>query len=395
MPVASTASGEQPLIRPDRPIRVAVLTERCGMAGGCERFVHETSSRIAAMPGFSIDIFANRWEQTDPRIRYRRVPLVRFPKFIKPWAFVRAAQRMIQRGGYDVVHAHVRNDFAHVTTVHPAPHRFWLSEVLRKRRPSLHDRMMIAMERRMVETGSDRVFHPVSQMLLDIWLKEYGDLPGRWEVQSPGVDTKRFAPNPALRTSMRRELGISEQEFVLLFVGMNFEVKGLQRILEAVSRCRSKDSSYRARLVVVGRGDRVSYVRVAERLGIAEWVTFLGIETSRLQDIYAAADVFVMPSEFETYCMAVHESMSAGIPAIVSDRMGIATLVSSSDAGIVVRGGHDDLPDALLAARDGIWRTSAGANARAAALHTCWEAASLAIAHGYRQAAFAHPLQHA
>jgi len=383
---AQDTSGGRPSLELDRLIRVAVLTEKCGMAGGCERFVHETASRIAAMPGFSVDIFANRWEQAASRIRYHKVPMVRFPKFVKPWAFTRTAQRMIARGGYDVIHAHLRNDFAHLTTVHPAPHRYWLAEVLRKRRWSLHDRTMIAMERRMVTTGRGRSFMPVSSMLLDIWRTEYGELPGHWQVQCPGVDAERFTPDPSLRTSTRQELGIGVEEFVLLFVGMNFEVKGLRPAIEAVARCARRNPARAVRLLVVGKGDRHGFAEIAAKLGISHAVQFLGVETSRLARLYAASDAFVMPSTFETYCIAVHEAMAAGLPAIVTRRMGIASLVGEAGAGAILQDAHDadGLDRALDALRHTGERISAGQRARAAAATLSWDCAADRIAMSYQ-----------
>lgn len=386
---APETSGGSPSIELERPIRVAVLTEKCGMAGGCERFVHETASRIAAMPGFSVDIFANRWEQADPRIRYHKVPMVRFPKFVKPWAFTRTAQRMIARGGFDVVHAHLRNDFAHLTTVHPAPHRYWLAEVLRKRRWSLHDRTMIAMERRMVTTGRGRSFMPVSSMLLDIWRTEYGELPGHWQVQCPGVDAERFTPDPSLRTSTRQELGIGVEEFVLLFVGMNFEVKGLRPAIEAVARCARRSSARAVRLLVVGKGDRHGFAEIAATLGISHAVQFLGVETSRLARLYAASDAFIMPSTFETYCIAVHEAMAAGLPAIVTRRMGVAALVDSARAGRVLPSAEDVqcITEAIEDLTTGNSCTETGIRARAAAEVLDWDLVTGNIASAYRHAA--------
>lgn len=386
---AQDTSGGRPSLELDRLIRVAVLTEKCGMAGGCERFVHETASRIAAMPGFSVDIFANRWEQADSRIRYHKVPMVRFPKFVKPWAFTRTAQRMIARGGYDVIHAHLRNDFAHLTTVHPAPHRYWLAEVLRKRRWSLHDRTMIAMERRMVTTGRGRSFMPVSSMLLDIWRTEYGELPGHWQVQCPGVDAERFTPDPSLRTSTRQELGIGVEEFVLLFVGMNFEVKGLRPAIEAVARCARRNPARAVRLLVVGKGDRHGFAEIAAKLGISHAVQFLGVETSRLARLYAASDAFIMPSTFETYCIAVHEAMAAGLPAIVTRRMGVAALVDSARAGRVLPSAEDVqcITDAIEDLMTGNRCTDTGIRARAAAEALDWDLVTGHIASAYRHTA--------
>jgi UDP-glucose:(heptosyl)LPS alpha-1,3-glucosyltransferase len=306
------------------------------MAGGCERFVHETSTRIAAMPGFSVDVFANRWELADPRIRYHRVPMVRFPKFVKPWAFVRAAKRMIDRGGYDVVHAHLRTDFAHITTVHPAPHAFWVREVLGRRTLSLHDRTMIAMERQMLAQGAGRTFLPVSQMLLEVWRDEYGELPGEWRVQTPGVDTERFAPDPTARASLRRELGISNEECMLLFVGMNFEVKGLREILGGIAQARTIDPSIRLRLVVVGKGDRGHFQSLADRMKIGDMLKFAGVVTDRLPHYYAAADAFIMLSSFETFCMAAAEAIGAGLPIAITDKMGVRDLARGIPSAVIL-----------------------------------------------------------
>jgi UDP-glucose:(heptosyl)LPS alpha-1,3-glucosyltransferase len=310
--------------------KVAVVIRKYGLVGGGERFAAEVTERLARTGRYEMHVFANRWHAVaGSPVVFHKVPLIRFPRTLRPWSFAWFAERMIARGQFDLIHSHDRLTRADVVSLHSVPHAGWIREVRRKRL-SLFDRTVVATERRMLQNGQHTTFLPVSTLALEAFRRDYTMLPGRWQVLHPGVDAARFsAPDRATcRREIRQRYGITETDFLLLFVGMNFEVKGLDTIIRALAKTQAK-------LVVVGRGDESKYAALARSLGVN--VTFAGTQTTGIERYYRAADAFILLSAFDTFGMVVLEAMAAGLPVIVSPNVGAKDLVVDGVNGFVVR----------------------------------------------------------
>ncbi|MFM1831674.1 MAG: hypothetical protein RLZZ558_2014 [Planctomycetota bacterium] len=327
--------------------RIAVIAEKYGGIGGSERFVKEVTERLAAMGKHEFHVFANRWEAGRSDITFHKVPRIKFPRFLRPWFFTVAAQRMIERGGFDLVHSHWPTFKADVFSTHGCPHAYWVKHVL-KRRPNLFDRVMMMIDRRMIAGGGNSVFMPVSAFLQERFEEVFGTLPGAWQVVHPGVDAERFAHDPKARAEIRVRHGIGADEFVVLFVGMNFGPKGLAPLMEGFAEFRRLQPGKSSRLLVVGRGPVPEFQRRAAVLGIGKDVIFAGPQATGIERYYSAADVFALLSEFETFGMVVLEAMAAGLPVIVSDRMGVRDLVRDGETGFVVHA-TEPVPDCTAA----------------------------------------------
>jgi UDP-glucose:(heptosyl)LPS alpha-1,3-glucosyltransferase len=178
---------------------------------------------------------------------------------------------------------------------------------------------------------------------MDAFRHEYATLPGHWQIALPGVDVARFlAPDrKACRTDIRERYGIGASDILLLFVGMNFEVKGLDTIIAALAKVRTARQEENIRLLVVGRGDEDKYRKMAQSLGVAEALEFAGTQVEGLERYYRAADMFIMLSKFDTFGMVVLEAMAAGLPAIVSPNVGAKDLVEDGVNGFVIPAPHD------------------------------------------------------
>ena len=116
---------------------------------------------------------------------------------------------------------------------------------------------------------------------------------------------------------------------------MNFELKGLDFLLAALSRLREDGIGNQLKLLVVGKGNIEKYQDVARRLGIGENVIFAGVRHDMAR-IYQAGDLFVLLSGFDTFGMAVTEAMASGLPVIISDTVGAKDLVKDGENGFVV-----------------------------------------------------------
>ncbi len=373
---------------PSAPVRVAVVVPKYGLVGGGERFAAELTGRLARTGRYEMHVFANRWGASGPGIAFHKVPAVRFPRSLRPLAFAWLAGRMVARGGFDIVHAHERVYRADVFSMHAVPHAGWVRDVRRKR-PSLFDRATIALERRMMANAAGSVFLPVSTLAADALRREYPVDPGRIRVVPPGVDAARFAgpDRAACRAEIRGRHGIGESDLLVLFVGMNFEVKGLDAVVAAVAKARRARPDAGIRLLVVGRGDERKYGDLARAHGIGDAVAFAGPQAEGLERYYRAADLFAMLSLFDTFGMAVLEAMAAGLPAVVSPNVGARDVVRDGVDGFVTGspGDAEGAARAFVAMADGEARARVGAEAQATASRHTWDRAAEAVERAYEE----------
>ena len=146
------------------------------------------------------------------------------------------------------------------------------------------------------------------------------------------VDADRFRPQ---RSDFRARNGIGRDEFVALYVARFQAFKNHAMLLEAFALFTREHPA--ARLVLAGSGPlRERCEQQAEALGIAGQVLFLGeVPFDNLPSVYAAADVKVISSDYESFCFAAIEAMSAGVPVLTTDCAWVPRLVADG-AGMVV-----------------------------------------------------------
>lgn len=252
--------------------------------------------------------------------------------------------------------------------------------------------MMI--DRRMITGGSKSVFMPVGAFLQESFEEVFGELPGEWSVVHPGVDAERFAHDPKARAEIRAMHGIGPEDFVMLFVGMNFGPKGLGPLMEGFAEFRRREPGRAARLLVVGRGPVPEFERRATKLGIRQDVIFAGVQVHGIERYYSAADAFALLSEFETFGMVVLEAMAAGLPVLVSDRMGASDLVRPGEQGFVVPAKADPevMGERIAAILDPLAGRRMGEAGRQVAERQSWQRVADAVDRVYRDrlAAVAH-----
>ena len=148
-----------------------------------------------------------------------------------------------------------------------------------------------------------------------------------------GTDVRRFSIDVKKRRNVRDEIGIADDEIVLLNVSELEERKGTLRVIEALPSIRAVIP--RVRYLILGRGNfRSTLESRVEQLGLADCVHFMGTTTD-LASYYNAADIFVMLPDYEANSIACHEAMSCGLPVIVSSSGGFKEVVTA-DCGRLV-----------------------------------------------------------
>lgn len=356
--------------------KIAVVVPKYGLVGGGERFASEITERLARDENLEIHVFANRWVAGSDRITFHKVPKIVFPRFLGPLVFAWYVKWKTGRMNFDLVHSHHWILNADIFSAHGVPHAGWVRNV-RKRSPSLYDRAVIYIENRIMREGARTCFLPVSSLAMEAFRQEYAELPGKWEIVHPGVNVARFSTpdRAACRAEIRGKYGIGAADTLLLFVGMNFEVKGLGTIIAALAKARNARPEANIRLLVVGRGDEGKYGKLARAQGIANAVTFAGTQVNRLERYYRAADIFIMLSAFDTFGMVVLEAMAAGLPVIVSPNVGAKDLVREGINGFILPSPQDvDVgADRIAQLSDNEQRESMGAAAAQTASMHDWE----------------------
>ncbi len=193
----------------------------------------------------------------------------------------------------------------------------------------------------------------------------------------PGVDIDRFHPIPAAHA--KEHIGECTDRSMILFVGRIEPLKGIDTLLEAIALVTQRRPELHERLgvpIIGGQADAIctdeEMARLADlrqRLGIEDVVTFLGSKNQdTLQYYYSAAEMVVMPSDYESFGMVALEAMACGTPVIASDVGGLAYLVKDGRTGYRVPAGDA----AALAERIGELLTDELSRRRIGQRATCW-----------------------
>jgi glycosyltransferase involved in cell wall biosynthesis len=127
-----------------------------------------------------------------------------------------------------------------------------------------------------------------------------------------GVDLDRVAFDPAGRARVRAELGIGDDNYVLLLLGRLDQNKRFDQAIEAAAPSLSP----RVKVVVVGAGaEREHLEQTARQCGVADYVIFAG-ERHDVAAVLSAADLLVASSRQETFGLCVLEALANGIQVL-------------------------------------------------------------------------------
>jgi glycosyltransferase involved in cell wall biosynthesis len=157
-----------------------------------------------------------------------------------------------------------------------------------------------------------------------------------------GINLSRFDPkNASSRSEVRRSFGLSEDVPLVLFVGSQYQLKGLEFAIRALAQMKTG-----AVLLVIGGDSAAPFKRLAEQLGISERVIFAGSRND-LPKIYPAADAFVLPTLYETFALVCVEAMASGLPVLACPVGGIEDYLRDGENGLHIQRDANDIAGKL------------------------------------------------
>src|SRR5207253_11153712 len=182
-----------------------------------------------------------------------------------------------------------------------------------------------------------------SQMVKKEIVDLYGYPADTIDIVRNGVPIDEFRFDPELREKSRDDLKLKPDQIALLFAGSGWERKGLLFAIEAMAVCKNR----KLWMLVAGRGN--------QRLYKSKRVKFLG-EVADLVRVYAAADIFILPTIYDPFSNACLEALACGLPVITTRSNGFSEIIEDAVHGSIV-----DFANDLVGLRDAtqLWSDAA------------------------------------
>ncbi len=330
--------------------------------GGAEAYLRDLGEALVKR-GHRVAV-ACAEKDDDAVLETRSIAVPRRPRLLRELVLARAPGRFQAGSEWDAVVAFRHAFSADLFQPHGGPHIESMRGAVRAFSRGAASRLLLLLKiavspKNLFFLHADRVLfrgggcsHVValSRMTADAVRARLGGRADqcRIDIIPNGVDGTRFHPGlrEVFRNKVREEEAVPEDLPLLLFVGHNFRLKGLEEAIRGAAAFSGRGFDFR--LLVVGRKRHGRYARLAHRLGIASNVRFLG-EQKTMEELYGAADLLLHPTWYDPCSLVVLEALGAGVPVITTKYNGASELMTSGKEGVVLDDPADEeaVADAL------------------------------------------------
>lgn len=193
------------------------------------------------------------------------------------------------------------------------------------------------------------------------------------------LDVKDYVNLPK-KGNFRKKYLIKTEEKIILYLGQIHPIKGLELLLNAFYELSDKYNSFKLVLVGADSGDLLKLKRLTHDLNMDDKVLFTGpIYGVKKIEAYLDADIYVLPSIYESFPNTILESAACGLPTIITEKCSLSHIFNEKKLGLVVKRNVVDLKNGiLLLFNNESLKLEFCANARKWVFEDCnWEQVSL------------------
>ena len=324
-------------------MKLALIRRKFSATGGAELYLSRLLDALVKA-GQEVHLYAEAWDTKAEGVTFHAV------QSDGPVEFAEGVKSALVAETFDCIFSLERTLQQDVYRAGDGLHRVWLER--RKQfnpwwcnifpsRPAFHH-AMTELEAQTFDPKNTLFVIVNSEMVRREILANFQFPAERIFLVRNGVDIKRFQSGD--RAATRARLGVRDDEYLLLFVGSGWERKGLRFLLQAMK----KFAGQKVKLLVVGKGDKPWAAR--------ENIIYAG-QSEKVEDAYAAADLFTFVPIYEPSSNVVVEALVAGLPVITSAYNGAAEILQPEITGTVLADPSDIA--ALVSAIEG-WRAKGG-----------------------------------
>lgn len=186
--------------------------------------------------------------------------------------------------------------------------------------------------------------------LTDIEKKQYMDLgipESKIKIIGNAIDLENYVNLPD-KGNFRKRYSLKSNEKIILYLGQIHPIKGLDLLIDSFSELLKEKSDLKLIMVGPDSGNLSKLKEKIADLQIEDKVLFTGpIYGIKKLEAYVDADIYVLPSLYETFPNTVLESAVCGTPVIITENCGLSHIFKKRKLGIVVKSDVKDLKNAI------------------------------------------------
>ncbi len=326
-------------------MKIALIHKKYTTHGGTERYM-VGFSKFLVKKGHEVHVITGSIDENSKieDINYHLVSAWGKHLGIDKYIFAHSAKREVKKHDFDIIQSFSRLGFGDVIRIGGGCHQVFLNKYLsslenplyryKKKieyKLSLQDFFTRYYEAKDFEKGNYKKIVAVSQMVKDDIIKIYDVPSDDIIVNHNGVDINKFHPDNKNKfyRKIREKYDLSEDDYVLLFLGTGFKRKGLKYVLEALKNIK------KAKLMIVGKGDIDRFKSKAKELSVIDRCRFIG-PVREVEKYYVAANVFVFPSTYDPCANVTLEAMASGLPVITTADNGASGVIENGKNGFIL-----------------------------------------------------------
>jgi UDP-glucose:(heptosyl)LPS alpha-1,3-glucosyltransferase len=326
-------------------MRIALVHLRHSKSGGVERYLELLSAHLADAGHEPVVVCRSHAEPHHPGVEFVRLRPLSLGASARLWNFAVAVEQHVAAADYDLVYALGRTWTHDVIRLGGGCHATYLELAHEAtcsaferfvRKGERKQRVQLKLEHLACAPGNYARVITNSELIKRDAMARHAIPEELITVVHNGADTSRFTPE--LRDGpgrdLRRSLGWTGDEQVLLFLGTGYGRKGLDLVLEAAAQLAPERPGLR--LLVVGFDSaQPRYEARAAELGLSGRCAFLGGRTDA-EVCFAAADVYALPTRYDPFANSTIEALASGLPTITTRTNGGCEVIDEGVDGSVL-----------------------------------------------------------